>query len=570
MLAAAFTKNSGAPLPQPNSPYIAFARSLMPRVKFTGPEPTFALLKTELLAGLTVALALVPEAVAFAFVAGVHPLVGLYAAFMVGLITAVMGGRPGMISGATGALAVVMVALVAEHGVEYLFATVVLMGLIQIVAGILKLGKFIRLVPHAVMLGFVNGLAIVIFLAQLGQFKVPGSMENTGHGMSGGTWLTGAPLYTMLGLVALTMAIIWILPRFTRAIPAPLAGIGVVAILVIAFGIDVPRVGDLASISGTFPPFHNPFDMGDGALGLYGDMLVPITLETLWIIMPYAFILAAIGLIESLLTLNLVNRMTDQRGGASQECIAQGVANTVTGFFGGMGGCAMIGQSMINVKSGGHTRIAGIAAALFLLSFILFAAPLIEQIPLAALVGVMFMVVIGTFAWNTFRIMRVSTKFASFVTLLVTVVTVMEDLAVAVVVGVIVSALQYAWVNASRISAKSYETPEGAKVYQVDGPLFFGSADGFTELFTPKTDPSLVIVDFADSRVADQSALSAIETLAAKYRESGKEIQLRHLSPDCRRLLGQTGMIVVESDDDPEYQVAVDYEVRTGLFGESH
>ncbi len=555
---------------QPRSPYTAFARNLMSNVRVTGPQPSFSLLKTELLSGLTVALALVPEAVAFAFVAGVHPLVGLYAAFMVGLITAIGGGRPGMISGATGALAVVMVALVAEHGVEYLFATVVLMGLIQITAGIFKMGKFIRLVPHAVMLGFVNGLAIVIFLAQLGQFKVPGSMENTGHGLSGGEWLTGMPLYTMLGLVALTMTIIWLLPRFTRAIPAPLAGIGIVAIIVIAFGIDVPRVGDLAAISGTFPPFHNPFDMGSGGTGLYGGILVPVTLETLWIILPYALILAAIGLIESLLTLNLVNQMTDKRGGASQECIAQGVANTVTGFFGGMGGCAMIGQSMINVKSGGRTRIAGIAAALFLLSFILFAAPLIEQIPLAALVGVMFMVVIGTFAWNTFRIMLVSTKFATFVTLLVTVVTVLEDLAIAVVVGVIVSTLQYAWKNATRISAKSYETPEGAKVYQVDGPLFFGSADGFTELFDPKADPSLVIVDFADSRVADQSALSAIEGLAAKYRELGKEIQLRHLSSDCRQLLSQTGMIVVESDDDPEYQVAVDYEVRTGLFGESH
>lgn len=555
---------------QPRSPYLAFARNLMSSVQVTGPRPTPALLKTELLSGLTVALALVPEAVAFAFVAGVHPLVGLYAAFMVGLITALFGGRPGMISGATGALAVVMVALVAQHGVEYLFATVVLMGIIQIIAGAMRLGKFIRLVPHAVMLGFVNGLAIVIFLAQLGQFKVPGTMENTGHGMGGGEWLSGAPLYTMLALVALTMAIIWLLPKVTNIIPAPLAGIGITALIVIGFGLDVPRVGDLAAISGTFPPFHSPFDLGDGGVGLYGDMLVPLTLETLYIIAPYAFILAAIGLIESLLTLNLVNRMTDQTGGASKECIAQGAANVVTGFFGGMGGCAMIGQSMINVKSGGRTRIAGVAAALFLLSFILFAAPLIEQIPLAALVGVMFMVVIGTFAWNTFRIMRVSTKFASFVTLLVTVVTVLEDLAIAVVVGVIVSALHYAWKNATRISAKSYETPEGAKVYQVDGPLFFGSAEGFAELFSPKTDPGLVIVDFAESRVADQSALSAIETLTEKYREHGKDIQLRHLSADCRRLLGQTGMIVVESDDDPEYQVAADYEVRTGLFGSGH
>ncbi len=539
-----------------DSVYTAFARNLMSNVKVTGPRPTPLLLKTEILSGLTVALALVPEAVAFAFVAGVHPLVGLYAAFIVGLITALIGGRPGMISGATGALAVVMVSLVAMHGVEYLFATVVLMGLIQITAGVFQLGRFIRLVPHAVMLGFVNGLAIVIFLAQMSQFKVPGTIVNTGHGMGGGEWLSGMPLILMLALVGLTMLIIWLLPRFSNAIPAPLAGIGIVAAIVIAFGIDVPRVGDLASIEGGLPSFHVP--------------MVPLNLETLEIIIPYALILAAIGLIESLLTLNLVGKITEKRGGASQECVAQGVANTVTGFFGGMGGCAMIGQSMINVKSGGRTRIAGVAAALFLLSFILFASPLIEQIPLAALVGVMFMVVIGTFAWNTFRIMRVSTKFASFVTLLVTVVTVMEDLAVAVVVGVIVSALQYAWVNAKRISAKAYLTPEGAKVYQVNGPLFFGSAAGFTELFTPKDDPSLVFIDFADSRVADQSALSAIEELAARYIELGKELHLRHLSRDCRQLLTQTGLIVDESDDDPDYQIAVNYEVRTGLFGDGH
>ena len=318
-------------------------------------------IRIELLAGLTVALALVPEAVAFAFVAGVHPLVGLYAAFIVGLITALIGGRPGMISGATGALAVVMVALVAQHGVEYLFATVVLMGLIQIFVGIMKWGKFIRLVPHPVMLGFVNGLAIVIFLAQMTQFKVPGSVVNTGQGMSSGEWLSGLPMLVMLGLVALTMVIVWGMPKLTKAVPAPLAGIGIVAVIVIAFGIDVPRVGDLASIEGGLPQFHIPS--------------VPVTLETFWIILPYAGILAAIGLIESLLTLNLVGDITNKRGGASQESIAQGIANTVTGFFGGMGGCAMIGQSMINVKSGGRTRIAGIAAALFLLALSLSPRP---------------------------------------------------------------------------------------------------------------------------------------------------------------------------------------------------
>ncbi|ANT59674.1 sodium-independent anion transporter [Salipiger sp. CCB-MM3] len=519
--------------------------SLSPTTRLTPAQ-----IRTDVLSGLTVALALVPEAVAFAFVAGVHPLVGLYAAFLVGLITAVLGGRPGMISGATGALAVVMVALVADHGIEYLFATVVLMGILQIIAGALHWGKFIRLVPHPVMLGFVNGLAIVIFMAQLTQFKVPGTAQ---PGVSPGEWLSGLQLWTMLALVALTMAVIWLLPKVTKIIPAPLAGIAVTAAIVIAFGLDVPRVGDMASIEGSFPPFHIP--------------AVPLNLETLHIILPYAVILAAIGLIESLLTLNLVGEMTGQRGGASQECIAQGTANVVTGFFGGMGGCAMIGQSMINVNSGGRTRIAGIVAALFLLSFILFASPLIEIIPLAALVGVMFMVVIGTFAWNSLRILFRVPLTDAFVIVLVTVVTVFEDLAVAVVVGVIVSALAYAWNNARRIHAKSYTTPEGARVYQIQGPLFFGSTDGFAEIFDVDGDPKSVIVDFADSRVVDQSALQAIEALAAKYEAAGKKLQLRHLSRDCHRLLTKAGHLVVDSDDDPDYALAADYHVRTGILG---
>ena len=513
-------------------------------------------LRIELLAGLTVALALVPEAVAFAFVAGVHPLVGLYAAFIVGLITAVIGGRPGMISGATGALAVVMVALVAQHGVEYLFATVVLMGLIQIGAGIFRLGKFIRMVPHPVMLGFVNGLAIVIFLAQLGQFQVPGTAEQSGHGLASGQWLSGWPLVTMLALVAATMAIIWIMPRLTNVIPAPLAGIGIVALAVVAFNIDVPRVGDLASIQGSLPSFHIP--------------TVPLTLETFLIILPYALILSAIGLIESLLTLNLVGEITNKRGGASQECVAQGVANTVTGFFGGMGGCAMIGQSMINVKSGGRTRLSGISAALFLLVFILFAAPLIEQIPLAALVGVMFMVVIGTFAWNSFKIMARVPRTDAMVIVLVTVVTVWQDLAMAVVVGVIVSALAYAWQNATRIHAHIEDRDDGSRVYRVQGPLFFGSSAGFGELFTPAKDPDTVIIDFADSRVADQSALTAIEAVAEKYEAAGKSVQLRHLSRSCHALLSRAGQLVVEEDDDPDYEVAVDYGVRVGQLGGGH
>ena len=506
-------------------------------------------IKIEVLSGLTVALALVPEAVAFSFVAGVHPLVGLYAAFIVGLVTALFGGRPGMISGATGALAVVMVSLVASHGVEYLFAAVVLMGIIQVAAGVFRLGKFIRLVPHPVMLGFVNGLAIVIFRGQLTQFQVPGA-----DGAK--EWMTGMPLAVMLGLVALTMAIIWLLPKVTNVIPAPLAGILITAAIVIALDLEAPRVGDLASIEGGFPLLHIP--------------MVPLTLETLQIVLPYAFILAAIGLIESLLTLNLVGEITGQRGGASKECIAQGAANTITGFFGGMGGCAMIGQSMINVKSGGRTRISGVTAALFLLAFILFASALIEQIPLAALIGVMFMVVIGTFAWRSLTIMRLIPRSDAFVMVLVTIVTVATDLAIAVVVGVIVSALVYAWQNATRIHAVEHLSPNDEHVYAIQGPLFFGSAAGFAELFDPESDADVVVVDFKDSRVADQSALQAIEDLAARYEAVGKELQLRHLSAECHRLLNRAGQLVVEADDDPEYGVAVDYNVRTGILAGEH
>ena len=535
----------------------AFATLNKPDLNFMNDEGlSISRVRTELLSGLTVALALIPEAVAFAFVAGVHPLVGLYAAFLVGLVTAVLGGRPGMISGATGALAVVMVALVAEHGVEYLFATVVLMGILQIIAGVMQWGKFIRLVPHPVMLGFVNGLAIVIFLAQLTQFKVPGTAEVSGHGSSGGEWLSGSSLYMMLALVVLTMFIIYIMPRITRIIPSPLAGIGVVAGLVIFFGLDVPRVGDMASIQGTLPPFHLPS--------------VPLNWETLEIIFPYAVILAAIGLIESLLTLNLVGEMTGKRGGASQECIAQGLANTATGFFGGMGGCAMIGQSMINVKSGGRTRIAGIAAALFLLIFILVGAPVIEMIPLAALVGVMFMVVIGTFAWNSFKILRKVPYTDAFVTILVTIVTVISDLAVAVVVGVIVSALAYAWNNARRIHAHTEISENGAKIYRIQGPLFFGSSDGFLELFDVQNDPNEVIIEFSDSRVVDQSALQAIEAVAGKYELANKRIQLRHLSRDCHSLLTKAGHLVIDSDDDPDYALAVNYSVKTGILDGGH
>lgn len=494
--------------------------------------------RNEILSGLTVALALVPEAVAFAFVAGVEPLVGLYAAFMVGLLAATFGGRPGMISGATGAMAVVMVALVAEHGVQYLFAAVVLTGLLQIGAGLLRLGKYIRMVPYPVMLGFVNGLAIVIFLAQLQHFQVTGA-----DGVK--DWMGGAALYVLLGLTALTMAIIHFLPKLTGAFPASLAAILVVSGLVIGLGIDTNTVGDLASIEGGLPSFAIP--------------AVPLTWETLTIIFPYAVVLAAVGLIESLLTLSLIDDVTNTRGQGNRECIGQGIANTANGFFGGMGGCAMIGQSMINVNSGGRQRLSGISAALFLLAFILFASDLIEMIPMAALIGVMFMVVLGTFEWSSLRIIRKIPRTDAFVLVLVSAVTVFTDLAVAVIVGVIVSALAFAWEHAKHINVKGYVDEHGARVYELNGPLFFGSVKNFLELFEPDKDPDEVIIEFQNSRVADHSAIEAIDNLAEKYIKAGKKLHLRHLSPECRNLLKKAGDLVeVNVLEDPRYRVADD------------
>ncbi|GAA3914867.1 SulP family inorganic anion transporter [Litoribacillus peritrichatus] len=494
--------------------------------------------KNDFLSGLTVSLALVPEAVAFAFVAGVEPLVGLYAAFFVGLITAVFGGRPGMISGATGALAVVMVSLVSQHGVEYLFATVVLMGIIQVAAGIFKLGKFIRMVPHPVMLGFVNGLAIVIFLAQLGQFQVAnpdtGNME----------WMEGSMLYMMLGLIAITMFIIHFLPKLTTAVPSSLVAIIAVSLAVIGLDLNTKTVGDVASIGGGLPEFHIP--------------MVPLNLETLYIILPYAFILAAIGLIESLLTLSLIDELTETRGRGNKECIAQGAANVTTGFFGGMGGCAMIGQSMINVNSGGRGRLSGITGAVFLLLYILVASDLIEQIPVAALIGVMFMVVIGTFEWSSFRIMRKIPKQDAFVIVLVSGVTVATDLAIAVIVGVIVSALVFAWEHAKHIYVDT-EDQEGSRVYKLHGPIFFGSVANFLELFDPKKDPDDVIIDFQHSRVSDHSGIEALDTLAERYIKAGKKLHLRHLSPECKILLSKAGdMVEANVLEDPNYHVATD------------
>jgi sulfate permease, SulP family len=496
------------------------------------------IIKTNVLSGLTVALAMVPEAIAFALIAHVSPLTGLYAAVIVAFITSAFGGRPGMISGATGALAVVMVALVIEHGVEYLFATVVLMGVIQLLFAAAKLGKFIRMVPHPVMLGFVNGLAMVIFLAQFGHFKTPG-IDGTPQ------WMQGTALLTMLGLVVLTMLVIYLLPRLTKAVPATLVAIAAVSLLVIGFDIETKTVGDLGSIKGGLPDFHLPD--------------VPFDLETLRIVLPYSLILAAIGLIESLLTLTLIDDMTDTRGRANRECAAQGAANVVTGFFGGMGGCAMIGQSMINVGNGALHRISGMSTALFLLSFILFGSSLIERIPLAALIGVMFVVAEKTFEWGSFRLFGKVPRADVFVGLLVAIVTVFADLAIAVVVGVIVSALVFAWQHAKQVRVSSKTRADGSKVYEVEGTVFFASIASFSQQLSPKDDPEVVEIDFRGARLMDHSAIEAVNALAERYQRAGKQLTLRHLSRDCLELLDNAkAMIAVDYREDPHYRVADD------------
>jgi SulP family sulfate permease len=495
-------------------------------------------LKTNLLSGLTVALALVPEAIAFALVAHVSPLTGLYAAVLVSFITSAFGGRPGMISGAAGALAVVMVALVVEHGAQYLFAAIVLMGVLQLLFAVARLGKFIRMVPYPVMLGFVNGLALVIFIAQFGHFKVAGP-----DGAS--QWMSGAQLYTMLALVAATMAVIYITPRITKAVPATLVGILVVALGAALLGIETKTVGDLGSIAGGLPAFAIPD--------------VPFNLETLRIVFPYSLVLAGVGLIESLLTLTLIDEITDTRGQPNRECMAQGAANVVTGFFGGMGGCAMIGQSMINVNNGATGRLSGIAASLFLLSFILFGSSWIEQIPLAALIGVMFVVCEKTFEWGTFRLFGKVPRADALVVVLVAAITLIFDLAVAVVVGVIVSALVFAWNHAKQITIRTGTDAQGWKVYELEGSLFFASVANFQELFSPKDDPQDVVIEFARARVVDHSAIQAIDALAERYRAAGKRLHLRHLSPDCREVLEKArDMIEVNLLEDPRYHVADD------------
>ncbi len=507
--------------------------------------------KTEILSGLTVALALVPEAIAFALIPGFSPLTGLYAAFVLALVTSILGGRPGMISGATGAVAVIFVGLILElkrnfPGIEpdtilnYVFATVIIAGMLQIGAGLLRLGKFIRLVPHPVMFGFVNGLAIIIFMAQFPNFYQKGT----------DVLLSGAPLYTMLGLTLLTMLIIWGLPKLTKAVPSSLVAIVVVSSVAIGFGVETLTVADTMkagqTINGGFPPISIP--------------QIPFSWQTLGIIFPYAAIVAGVGLIESLLTLNIIDEITETRGSGNKECVAQGTANILSGFLSGMGGCAMIGQSLINTSSGARARLSGITAAVMLLVFIMFGSGLIERLPMAALVGLMFMVAIGTFEWASFKTFRKMPNSDVVVMVLVTLITaITHNLAIAVLLGVIISALAYSWENAKRIRARKYIDDHGTKHYEIYGPLFFGSTTAFAEKFDVQNDPEEVIIDFRESRVADMSGIEALNKLTERYLKVGKKVHLRHLSNDCKQLLANADdLIEVNVMEDPTYKVAVD------------
>ncbi|MFT5893070.1 MAG: SulP family sulfate permease [Dokdonia sp.] len=532
--------------------------------------------KDDILSGLTVALALVPEAVAFAFVAGIDPLVGLYGAFMMGIVTALFGGRPGMISGATGAMAVVMIHMIQKGnevgdalatpienlGLQWLFITLLFVGAIQITAGIFKLGKFVRLIPHPVMMGFVNGLAIVIFLSQLGLFPETGTegvsiLKNTGDWFS--ALFSNGAFWMMMAFVGLTMAIMHFLPKVTKKVPAALVAIVVVAAIVIFGKLDMSTVGSFirdsggTGLEGGLPTFQ---------FQIFDSVVLDTIITNKWLIITTAFILAAVGLIESLMTLNLIDDMTETRGSGNRECVAQGSANILNGLFGGMGGCAMIGQSIINVNSGGRGRLSGAVAAIALLCFVLFGAPLIEQIPIAALVGVMFMVVIGTFAWSSFRILHKIPLPDAIVLIAVSAITVWQDLAIAVIAGVIMSALVFAWRNATMIRARKSIKEDGTKVYEIWGPLFFGSIQNFNSKFDPKNDPDMVEIDFIESRVNDHSGIEALQGIANKYLDLGKEVKLTHLSPECKALLLKANpkfeQVIESAVDDPRYHVVTD------------
>jgi SulP family sulfate permease len=494
--------------------------------------------KNEILAGLTVAMTMMPESLSFAILAGFPPLMGLYAAFIMGLITSIFGGRPGLVSGGAGATVVVLIALMKSNGIEYVFAAVALAGVVQILVGLFKLGKFIRLVPQPVMYGFVNGLAVIIFMAQLEQFKTVANGQET--------WLSGTPLFIMAGLVALTIAIVIVLPKITKAVPPSLVAIIVVFAVVFGFGIHTKTVHDIAAVSGGFPPFHIP--------------AIPFTLDTLKIIFPYSLIMAGVGLTEGLLTLNLVDEMTATRGNSNRECIAQGSANILNGFFSGMGGCPMIAQTLVNLSAGARARLSGIIASLTILCIIFFGAPVIEKLPMAALTGVMIMVAISTFEWVSFRIINKMPRQDVFVGILVALITIwLHNLALAVLIGVIISALVFAWESAKRIRARKYVDAKGVKHYEIYGPLFFGSVMAFYEKFDIAGDPDEVVIDFKDSRIADMSGIEALNKLTEKYHQAGKRLQLLHVSEDCVTLLKNAeGIIHVNILEDPSYRVAVE------------
>lgn len=494
--------------------------------------------KTEILAGVTVAMTMIPESLMFAILAGFPPLVGLYGAFIMGFVTSIFGGRPGLISGGAGATVVVLIALMKSHGLDYVFAAIVMAGVIQLTIGLLKLGKFIRLVPHPVMFGFVNGLAVIIFMAQIEQFKV-GEIGNL-------SWVFDTPFLIMLGLVVLTISIIMLLPKLTKAVPASLVAIIVVFAIVYFFNIDTKQVVDIASVSGTLPPFHIPH--------------VPLTFETLEIILPYGLIMAAVGLTEGLLTLNLVDEITGTKGNSNRECLAQGSANVLNGFFFGMGGCPMIAQTLVNLSSGSRARLSGIIASLTILTIILVGAPVIELLPIAALVGVMIMVAIGTFEWASFKVIGRMPLSDVIVMIIVTLVTIfLHNLALAVLIGVIISALVFAWENAKRIRARKFIDDNGVKHYEIFGPLFFGSVATFNEKFDIQNDPQEVIINFSESRVADMSAIEALNVLTEKYLAAGKTIHLQHLSQDCIKMLNNAEKIVeINILEDPTYKVVTD------------
>ena len=494
--------------------------------------------KTEILAGLTVAMTMIPESLSFAILAGFPPLVGLYGAFIMGIVTAIFGGRPGLISGGAGATVIVLISLMKSHGIEYVFGAIALAGIIQILVGILKLGKFIRLVPQTVMFGFVNGLAIVIFMSQLEQFKTSNNGQTE--------WLSGTPFWIMAGLVALTIAIVLIVPKITKIIPSSLVAIMIVFGIVLFFNIDTKQVQDIASVSGSLPPFHIPN--------------IPISLESFQIIFPFAVIMAAVGLTEGLLTLNLVDEITATKGNSNRECLAQGSANLLNGFFFGMGGCPMIAQTLVNLSAGSRARLSGIVAAITILIIILVGAPVIGKLPMAALTGVMIMVAIGTFEWASLKIFNRMPKSDIFVMIVVTLITVfLQNLALAVLIGVIISALVFAWDNAKRIRAKKYLDEKGVKHYDIYGPLFFGSVTDFSEKFDVTNDPNEVIIDFAESRVVDMSAIKALHVITERYHKEGKKIHLRHLSSDCIHLLKNASAIIeVNILEDPTYKMVID------------